>query len=117
MTTYNRPANLTWTRETPTLFLTEHNGSQWALIAHSTHRGKSGWSGTNEWHLHRANPDHGDVVGAIGNIPIGHGRWVAKPGAHKIAQRIAAWIIANPNTADHMAHHEIATAIETTDNA
>ncbi len=108
---HNDPAPLTWTAEQDA-YVTEHHGARWALIAHAVHRGKSGWSGTDEWHLHRIDPP--EPVNAYGTWPIDHGRWLAHPGRRGLAQakRIAAWIIANPDAADAMTHGQILDALE-----
>ncbi|OXM44944.1 hypothetical protein CFP71_39530 [Amycolatopsis thailandensis] len=107
----NPPAELVWTDEQG-LYLTEHDYTVWALAAHSVHRGKSGWSSTDEWHLHRAYPDPDNVGWTAGTLPLDHGRWIAGPGRRNLARakRIAAWIIANPGAADRMMHHEIVQA-------
>ncbi|RSM77069.1 hypothetical protein DL991_21215 [Amycolatopsis sp. WAC 01375] len=107
----NPPAELVWTDQQG-LYLTEHNDTVWALGAHSVRRGKSGWSGTDEWHLHRAYPESEDVGWVAGTVPLDHGRWIAPPGRRHLprAKRIAAWIIANPDAAARMTHHEIVQA-------
>ncbi len=108
---YNDPAALTWTPD-QRAYVTEHDGARWALIAHAVHRGKSGWSGTDEWCLHRIDPP--DPVTAYGAWPIDDGRWLAHPGRRGLARakEIAAWIIANPGAADGMTHHQITDAME-----
>ncbi|WP_340686371.1 hypothetical protein LCL61_08780 [Amycolatopsis coloradensis] len=105
------PAELVWTEERG-LYLTEHDYTVWALAAHSVHRGKSGWSGTDEWHLHRAYPDPENVGWTAGTLPLDHGRWLARPGRRNLerAKRLAAWIIANPDAAAQMTHREIVRA-------
>ncbi|MFD6071008.1 hypothetical protein [Amycolatopsis lurida] len=107
----NPPATLTWTHEQG-LYLAEHDFTVWALAAHSVHRGKSGWSGTDEWHLHRAYPKPDEVGWTAGTVPLDHGRWIARPGVRNLARakRIAAWIVANVDAAAQMTHHEIAEA-------
>ncbi len=108
---YNHPAALTWTQD-QNAYVTEHDGIRWALIAHSVHRGTSGWSGTDEWHLHRIDPP--TPATAYGTWLIDHGRWLATPGRNGLAraQRIAAWIIANPAAADRLTHSQIVDALE-----
>lgn len=108
---HNPPARLTWSLD-QAAYVTEYRGTRWALITHSAHRGKSGWSGTDEWHLHRIDPP--TPVGAYGSWPIDHGRWLARPGRRGLAEarRIAAWIIANPAAADAMTHRQITDAME-----
>ncbi|MFD8492423.1 hypothetical protein [Amycolatopsis sp. NPDC059657] len=110
MTDYNPPAQLTWTQEAERLHVAEHDGVVWALVAHSVHRGKSGWSGTDEWNLHRAHPDPEDVEATIGDMSLDHGRWVAGPRKIAAAKRIAAWIATNSAAADRMVLDEIAAA-------
>lgn len=109
----NPPAKLTWTNQQG-LYLAEYDYTVWALATHSVHRGKSGWSGTDEWHLHRVYPDPDDVGWVVGTVPLDHGRWLARPGKRGFVQakRLATWIIANPDTAARMAHHEIVRAVE-----
>ena len=109
----NPPAELTWTDQQG-LYLAEHNETVWALTTHSVHHGRSGWSGSDEWHLHRAYP-HPDEVGWVaGHVPLDHGRWLASPGRRgfKRAKQIAAWIIANPQAADGMTHGQIVNAMD-----
>jgi hypothetical protein len=65
----NPPARLAWTTRQG-LYLAEYDYTVWALAAHSVHRGKSGWSGTDEWHLHRAYPDLDEVWWAGGIVPL-----------------------------------------------
>lgn len=97
----NPPAVLEWHRLDEGCYVTNHEGQPWMLWAHSVHRGKSGWSGTNEWHLHE-----GDENTAQGS----EGRWLCPAGRgtqfHKTklvrAQKLAAWIIPNRERADRM---------------
>ncbi|HKS43650.1 MAG TPA: hypothetical protein VJT49_00780 [Amycolatopsis sp.] len=107
------PANLTWSDQQG-LYLAEYDSTVWALATHSVHRGKAGWSDTDEWHLHRAYPNPDEVGWVAGHVPLDHGRWLARPGKRgfKRAKQIAAWIIANREAADGMGHHQIVSAME-----
>lgn len=113
----NPPAIVKWTNQQG-LYLAKHNETLWALVTHSAHRGKAGWSGTDEWHLHRAYPATGEVGWVVGSVPLDHGRWLARPGrcGFEKAKRLAAWIIANPTEADCMAHHEIVRVVEASED-
>lgn len=98
---HNPPATLEWRRLGENLYVTEYDGSPWTLAAHSSDKGKAGWSGTNEWHLHEGDKHarHSD-----------EGRWLCPAGRgtrfHKTklvrAQTLAAWIVANQETAAAM---------------
>lgn len=105
----NPPATLEWRRLDESCYVTEHNGQPWTLWAHSVHRGKAGWSGTNEWHLHE-----GDENTSNGS----EGRWLCPAGRgiqfHKtkldLAMRLAAWIVANQERVERMTMGEIRSA-------
>lgn len=111
----NPPATLEWRQIGEGCYVTEHEGKPWTLAAHSVHLGKAGWSGTNEWHLHGGD-EH--------TSPGSEGRWLCPAGRgtqfHKTklvrAQKLAAWILANPDKAATMVLREIhATVFGATD--
>jgi hypothetical protein len=103
----NPPAELTWTQHSDTFHWTTYRGQRWAIHARSAWLGKSGWSGTNEWHL--------DPIVSTSSFVTKQGRWlvsagrgarITKVGTDR-AKRLAAWILANQATADRMTMTQI----------
>lgn len=102
----NPPATLEWRHVGEACYVTEHNGQPWALVAHSAWLGKAGWSGTNEWHLHEGdeNTSQGNEGRFLG--PAGRGTQFHKTKLVR-AQKLAAWILANPDKAATMVLRQI----------
>lgn len=103
MTQFNPPAKLVWDDRN----LTEHEGQRWMLFERSANRGKSGWSGTDEWHLSQPVDDAGVVPDPE------ECRWVACPGRKGLARakKLAAWIVANQEQADRMTMSRIEAVV------
>lgn len=102
----NPPAALEWRQIGEGVYVTEHNGKPWTLAAHSAWLGKAGWSGTNEWHLHEG--DERTSQGSEGRFlgPAGRGTQFHKTKLVR-AQKLAAWIVANPDLAATMVLRQI----------